>query len=89
MPTPGPHNKNPRHKIFAKGWVAQNDIFDRYLDGCAKIFQGLGPKRPESCDGNWVYEEFTRLAETMLAQSSLNYIKTAKLPQTSFKYIET
>ena len=37
--TPGPHNKNPRHKIFAKGWVAQKHIFDRYLDGCAKIFQ--------------------------------------------------
>ena len=36
---PGPHNKNPRHKIFAKGWVAQKNIFDRYLDGCAKIFQ--------------------------------------------------
>ena len=39
--TPGPHNKNPRHKIFAKGWVAQKQIFDRYLDGCAKIFQGF------------------------------------------------
>ena len=37
--TPGPHNKNPRHKTFAKGWVAQKHIFDRYLDGCAKIFQ--------------------------------------------------
>ena len=37
--TPGPHNKNPRHKTFAKGWVAKTNIFDRYLDGCAKIFQ--------------------------------------------------
>ena len=25
--TPGPHNKNPRHKIFAKGWVAQNNNY--------------------------------------------------------------
>ena len=39
--TPGPHNKNPRHKIFAKGWVAQKHIFYRYLDGRAKIFQGF------------------------------------------------
>ena len=39
MRTPGPHNKNPRHKIFAKGWVAQNNVFDRYLDGCARTFQ--------------------------------------------------
>ena len=39
--TPGPHNKNPRHKTFAKGWVAQNNIFDRYLDGCAKTFQDV------------------------------------------------
>ena len=24
VPTePGPHHKNPRHEIFAKGWVAQ------------------------------------------------------------------
>ena len=43
--TPGPHNKNPRHKIFAKGWIAQNNIYYRYLDGCAKIFQGLGPNK--------------------------------------------
>ena len=39
--TPGQHNKNPRHKIFAKGCVAQKQIFERYLDGCAKIFQGF------------------------------------------------
>ena len=39
MYTPGPHNKDPRHKIFAKGWVAQTSIFDWYLDGCAKTFQ--------------------------------------------------
>ena len=37
--TPGPHNKNPRHNIFAKGWVAQTNIFDRYSDGCAQISQ--------------------------------------------------
>ena len=36
---PGPHNKNPRHKTFAKGWVAQKHIFVRYLDECAKTFQ--------------------------------------------------
>ena len=34
--SPGPHSKNPRHKIFAKGWVAQKQIYDRYLDGCYK-----------------------------------------------------
>ena len=39
--TPGPHDKNPRHKMFAKGWVAQNNGFDRYLDWCAKIFQDV------------------------------------------------
>ena len=37
--TPSSHSKNPRHKIFAKGWVAQKTTFDRYLDGCAKTFQ--------------------------------------------------
>ena len=52
------HTMNPRHKIFAKGWVAQKNIVDRYLNGCAKIFQdfqGLGPKRLEYYNADWVY----------------------------------
>ena len=49
--TPGLHNKIPAHKIFARGWVAQEPIF--YTIN-AKIFQGLGPKRGESCDGDRV-----------------------------------
>ena len=50
--TPGLHNKIPAHKIFARVWVAQESIF--YTIN-AKIFQGLGPKRRESCNGDWVY----------------------------------
>ena len=45
--TPGLHNKIPAQKIFARVWVAQEPIF--YIIN-AKIFQGLGPKRRESCD---------------------------------------
>ena len=50
--TPGLHHKIPAHKTFARVWVAQEPIF--YTIN-AKIFQGLGPKRRESCDGDWVY----------------------------------
>ena len=50
--TPGLHNKIPAHKIFARVWVAQEPIF--YTIN-AKILQGLGPKRRESCDGDWVH----------------------------------
>ena len=42
------HNIFP-HIILSKGWVAQKPFFDRKFDGGAKIVQGLGPKRPESC----------------------------------------
>ena len=49
--TPGLHNKIPAHKIFARVWVAQEPIFSEV----AKIFQGLGPKRQKSCDGDRVY----------------------------------
>ena len=45
-PTPGLHNKIPALKTFARGWVAQ--------ESNAKIFQGLGPKRRESCNGDRV-----------------------------------
>ena len=47
---PGLHNKIPAHKIFARVWVAQEPI----LSQVAKIFQGLGPKRRKSCDGDLV-----------------------------------
>ena len=50
--TPGLHNKIPALKIFARGWVAQESIN-------AKIFQGLGPKRRESCNGDRVYDSRT------------------------------
>ena len=50
--TPGLHNKIPALKIFARGWVAQEPIC--YTIN-AKIFQGLGPKRRESCNGDRVY----------------------------------
>ena len=53
--TPSSHSKNPRHKTFAKGWVAQTNIFYRQFDGGAKILQGSGPKRRESWIANWVY----------------------------------
>ena len=49
--TPGLHNKIPAHKIFARVWVAQ-DLFCSYV--AAKIFQGLGLKRRESCNGDRV-----------------------------------
>ena len=49
--TPGLHNKIPAHKIFARVWVAQQPFFS-YV--AAKIFQGLGPKRRKSCDGDRV-----------------------------------
>ena len=51
VPTPGVHNKIPAHKIFARVWVAQEPIC--YTIN-AKIFQGLGPKRRKSCDGDRV-----------------------------------
>ena len=47
--TPGLHNKIPALKIFARGWVAQESIC--YTIN-AKIFQGLSPKRRESCNGD-------------------------------------
>ena len=50
--TPGLHNKIPAHKIFARVWVAQEPILFIVV---AKIFQGLGPKRRKSCDGDRVY----------------------------------
>ena len=40
------------HKIFARVWVAQEPIC--YIIN-AKTFQGLGPKRQKSCDGDRVY----------------------------------
>ena len=49
--TPGLHNKIPAHKIFARVWVAQEPICSLVA---AKIFQGLGPKRRKSCDGDRV-----------------------------------
>ena len=50
--TPGLHNKIPAHKIFARVWVAQKSFFSLVA---ANIFQGLGPKRRESCNGDRVY----------------------------------
>ena len=47
--TPGLHNKIPAHKIFARGWVAQKLFCSQVV---AKTFQGLGPKRRESCNGD-------------------------------------
>ena len=49
--TPGLHNKIPAYKTFARGWVAQMS----FSLVAAKIFQGLGPKRRESCNGDRVY----------------------------------
>ena len=53
--TPSSHHNIFPHKILPKGWVAKKPFFDRYFDGGAQTFQGLGPKIPESCDGNRVY----------------------------------
>ena len=50
--TPGLHNKIPAHNIFARVWVAQESIFFYTIN--AKTFQGLGPKRRESCTGDRV-----------------------------------
>ena len=49
--TPGLHNKISAYKIFARGWVAQICFFSL---AAAKIFQGLGPKRRESSNGDRV-----------------------------------
>ena len=51
MATPCLHNKIPALKIFTRGWVAQEPIC--YTIN-AKIFQGLGPKRRQSCNGDRV-----------------------------------
>ena len=51
--TPGLHNKIPAYKIFARGWVAQTCLV--YTIN-AKLFQGLGPKRRESSNGDRVYD---------------------------------
>ena len=47
--TPGLHNQISAQKIFARGWVAQEPICSQVV---AKIFQGLGPKRRESSNGD-------------------------------------
>ena len=47
--TPGLHNEIPAQNIFARVWVAQESLF---LQVVAKIFQGLGPKRRESSNGD-------------------------------------
>ena len=62
--TPGLHNKIPAHKIFARVWVAQ-ESFLSYV--AAKIFQGLGPKRRESCNGDRVYLLFCLVSASSLA----------------------
>ena len=49
--TPGLHNKIPAYNIFARGWVAQEPFFSSVV---AKNFQGLGPKRRESSNGDRV-----------------------------------
>ena len=43
-----------RPRCCSKGWVAQKPFFDRQFDGGAKIVQGLGPKRRESYNVDWV-----------------------------------
>ena len=53
--TPSSHHKIFPHYIFVQGLGCPEAFLDRQFDGGAKIFQGLGPKVPESCDGNWVY----------------------------------
>ena len=50
--TPSLHNKIPAQKIFARGWVAQKSFCSQVV---AKIFQGLGPKRRESFNGDRGY----------------------------------
>ena len=55
--TPSSHHNIFPHTYVSKGWVAQKPFVDRQFDGGAKTFQGLRPKRPESCDGNWVQQE--------------------------------
>ena len=52
MYTPGLHNKIPAYNIFVRGWVAQKSFVSQVV---AKIFQGLGPKRRESSNGDRVY----------------------------------
>ena len=50
--TPSSHSKNSLSKICSKGWVA---LHGNTYTICAKNFQGLGPKRPESWIENWLY----------------------------------
>ena len=49
--TPGLHNKIPARKTFARVCAAQESFLSHVA---AKIFQGLGPKRRESCNGDRV-----------------------------------
>ena len=49
--TPSSHTKNSLSMICFKGWVGlQGNTYTI----CAKNFQGLDPKRPESWIANWV-----------------------------------
>ena len=52
MCTPSSHSKNSLSKIYSKGWAALRGTTHTI---CAKNFQGLGPKRPESWMTSWVY----------------------------------
>ena len=55
VPTPGLHNKIPALRILARGWVAQICLFSL---AAAKTFQGLGPERPESSNGDRAYNYY-------------------------------
>ena len=68
MYTPGLHNKIPAQKIFARGWVAQEPICSYVV---AKTFQGLGPKRRESCNGDRVLRR----------DRSLTHVKFNRVPR--------
>ena len=65
--TPGLHNKIPAHKIFARVCIAQKSLLPLVA---AKIFQGLGPKRRESCNGPGVHMAHVQLGSFLIALSS-------------------
>ena len=56
--TPSSHHKIFPRNIFPRVGLPRNLFLIGSLTTALRFSQGLGPKRPESCDGNRVYGSF-------------------------------
>ena len=72
--TPGLHNNIPAYNIFARGWVAQIRFCSLVV---AKIFQGLGPTRRASSNGDrvWSWGGLTVISTTCISTFHLKQHK--------------